>query len=186
MHKRGVMIDGLTLEERSAGSALRLALLAAAGGGGGGGVGDESGDAKEEKRAARSTWCGSEGKEGGAARGRRSSSMAWEVGSPSSAVKEPPLPPPPAVVVEDGSAGAEAGIRVWISAPGTGSSCGGGGEGWRIGAGKAGAGGVWNERGTAEKILERRRRRWEAVAVLIGRRGEVRCRGCACWLARLG
>jgi hypothetical protein len=129
------MADGVTLEERSAGSGLRLALVAAAGGGGGGGVGDGSGDAKEEKRAARSTR--SEGKEGGAARGRRSSSMAWEVGSPSSAVKEAPLPPP-AVVVEDGcSAGAEAGIRAWISAPETGSS--GGGEGWRIGAGKGGS-----------------------------------------------
>jgi hypothetical protein len=99
-----------------------------------GGVGEEgAGDARAEKR---STRCGSEGKAGGGARRGRSSSMAWEVGSPSSAVNDPPPLPADAVAVdeEDGPVGAEAGIRAWISGPETGSSCSGGGEGWRIGA----------------------------------------------------
>jgi hypothetical protein len=96
-------------------------LAAEAGGGGGGGDGE--GDAKEEKRAARSTRCGSEGKVGVGTATGRSSSMAWEVGRPSSAVNVPPLP------VE---AAAEAGARAGISPPAAGRS--GVGEEWRIGA----------------------------------------------------
>jgi hypothetical protein len=117
---------------------LRLPALAAAGRGGAGDVedGDGDGGANVDKRAARSTRCGSEGKVGAGAVARaggvvrgRSSSMACEVGSPSSAVKEPPPPRAPAV---EALAGASA---AWISPPAAGSSCGG--EAGRIGAAEA-------------------------------------------------
>lgn len=121
-----VVFPFFPLEARSAAwSALRLAA-----GGGGGGVGDgELEDAKAEKRAARSTRLGSDGKVGGGgADGGSRSSMAWDIGSPRSAVKEPP---PPVVVVEEEEPAAEAGAtaRAWISPP-----VAGGGEGRRIGA----------------------------------------------------
>jgi hypothetical protein len=186
-----VEMQSSTLE---AGSALRLPALAAAaaagGAGGGGGVGDGEdgdGDANAEKRAARSTRCGSEGKvgagagagagagtgAGGAAAWRgRSSSMAWEVGSPSSAVKEPPLPPPPPPLRAADEAGpGVAGISAaWISPPAAGSSCGGG-ERWRIGAAEA-----YGARGAGWK---RRRGGAKAVVLYIGGpplRREVACR----------
>jgi hypothetical protein len=117
---------------------LRLPALAAAGRGRAGDVedGDGDGGANVDKRAARSTRCGSEGKVGAGAVARaggvvrgRSSSMACEVGSPSSAVKEPPPPRAPAV---EALAGASA---AWISPPAAGSSCGG--EAGRIGAAEA-------------------------------------------------
>ena len=59
--------------------------------------------------------------EGAAARGR-SSSMAWEVGRPSSAVKEPLRPPPPPPLpaedrVEEPCTVAEGISAAWISAP---------------------------------------------------------------------
>jgi hypothetical protein len=126
-----------------AGSALRL-LAAEVGGGGGG---DGEGDAKAEKRAARSTRCGSDGKAGagaggGAAPGSRSS-MAWEVGSPRSAVNVPP---------EEAEAADAGGARAWISPPAAGRS--GVGEERRIGAARR----------------RRGRRRREPVAEM-GRRG---------------
>jgi hypothetical protein len=104
--------------------------------------------------------------------------MAWEVGSPSSAVNEPP--PLPA----DGAVGAEAGIGAWISGPETGSSCSGGGEGWRIGAAEAALSGT---RGVAVRGAEAREALCGRVCAARvkeeGKGSEEKCRRRRAWLA---